>query len=267
MTSPRDDADAPRASLASFGCAWALFAVLAVAVWAQLTIGWQWAKPQSAGTASAVIVMSAVMALFLVLTVLGAAPIVWIALTRIVRRQSPATARWSLMFLAGSALLVIGSRHFGNGWPGTGGHAWAHQGLVPGGVAAFTWAATLSVTSYWAHPGALIHFPITEVAWMAVSPVAMVCVVAGATKTFRRVALSDRLLGYERFLGRLCEMGMVVFLGAMCSWLFGGDPGPKNLFHFGAIDVGALIVMALALGAAHQAGHHSRHIGHHVLTP
>src|SRR5206468_3017335 len=59
--------------------------------------------------------------------------------------------------------------HFGNGWPGTGGHPWARTGLVPGGVAAFCWACTLSVSSFWAHPGALAAFPAAELTWMALS--------------------------------------------------------------------------------------------------
>ena len=50
---------------------------------------------------------------------------------------------------------------------------------MPAGVAAFSWAATLSVSSYWAHPAALAAFPAGEIAWMAVSPLALVTAVAG----------------------------------------------------------------------------------------
>ena len=52
----------------------------------------------------------------------------------------------------GAGVMIAGSHHFENCWPGTGAHAWGQQGLVPGGVAAFCWASTLSVSSYWAHP-------------------------------------------------------------------------------------------------------------------
>ena len=57
-----------------------------------------------------------------------------------------------LLSVGGIAVLVVGTHHFANGWPGTGGHAWGRQGIVPGGVAAYAWASTLFVTSYWAHP-------------------------------------------------------------------------------------------------------------------
>jgi hypothetical protein len=52
---------------------------------------------------------------------------------------------------SGATLLVCGARHFENGWPGTGG-AGAEHALVPGGLAAFGWASTLSVSAYLAHP-------------------------------------------------------------------------------------------------------------------
>ena len=38
------------------------------------------------------------------------------------------------------------------------------------GDARFCWAATLWITSYWAHPGALATFPTSEVAWIGASP-------------------------------------------------------------------------------------------------
>ena len=63
--------------------------------------------------------------------------------------------------------MAVGGRHFGNGWPGTGGHPWAHPGPVPGGVAAFCWASTLAVSSFWAHPAALAAFPAAELAGMS----------------------------------------------------------------------------------------------------
>ena len=96
----------------------------------------------------------------------------------------------SSLFLLGVVILIMGSRHFGNGWPGTGGHPWAPPGLVPGGVAAFAWASTLSVSSYWAHPAALSAFPSAELAWMALSPIALAAVVVGAVTAVRRIELS-----------------------------------------------------------------------------
>jgi hypothetical protein len=118
---------------------------------------------------------------------------------------------------------------------------------VPGGVAAFAWAATLSVTSYWAHPAALASFPTGEMAWMVVSPVALACVAGGVAVLFRRVDLSPRVLRFEAWLGRAACFVMAVFLAAAWLWMSDGDRG---LFHPGIIDVAGLAVMTAALAVA-----------------
>ena len=149
--------------------------------------------------------------------------------------------------------MIVGARHFGNGWPGTGGHPWAHQGLVPAGVAAFLWASTLSISSYWAHPGALSHFPFAEVAWMVASPLATGCVVVGAVKILRRLDVSTRVLLYERRLGRVATGATALFLIGSCCWVVDGGPGPRNLFHVGVIDIAGLATMTVASLVAHRA--------------
>ena len=156
-----------RASLASLACCAAVFLGFGGAMWSQLTIGWQWSAPDTASVAVATFVMSGAMLVFAALALLAALPVA-------VDRGGPDRPRPSagpapgparrrpVLFVAGLAIVVAGGRHFGNGWPGTGGHPWARQGLVPGGVAAFSWASTLSVSSFWAHPAALAAFPAAE---------------------------------------------------------------------------------------------------------
>ena len=248
-----DPADQVRASLASLGCLVGVFLCLGAAMWSQLTIGWQWSEPDTAATVAAMILMSGTMLLFAALAVLAAIPIAWRVVTRVAVRQSSGLILPLLAFVAGAAFLVIGSSHFANGWPGTGGRSWAHQGLVPAGVAAFTWASTLSVSSYWAHPGALLSFPSAELAWMAVSPVAIILLVAGAAATIRRADLSPRALRYEALLARVTAIGMVTFLTGACAWVVNGGPGPRNLFHAGTIDMAGIIVMAVALVVSYRA--------------
>ena len=230
-------------------------------MWSQLTIGWQWSEPATSATYAAMVLMSGIMLLFCILAVFSAIPIAFYVVESIARGRSQRLVRPSLLLLAGAAFLIIGSRHFGNGWPGTGGHHWAQQGLVPGGVAAFTWASTLSVTSYWAHLGALASFPTLELVWMALSPVAMVCLVVGAAKTVRRVDLPPRTLRYEACLARVSVCGMTAFLVGSCVWVIDGGPGPKNLFHTGAIDIAALVMMAAAVAVAYRAAQRARHGG------
>jgi hypothetical protein len=131
--------------------------------------------------------------------------------------------------------------------PGTGGHPWAHQGLVPGGVAAFSWASTLSVTSYWAHPTALSTFPLTEVGWMILSPLALLMVAVGCALTVRRTHLSARVLRAELMLGQLAAAAMALFILATGLWMLKGGAGPRGLF---AIDRFALLTMVACLMVA-----------------
>jgi hypothetical protein len=153
-----DPAAGRRASLATLACSIAVFLTVGASMWAQLTVGWQWAPPATNGGAIAMAVMSAAMLLLAVLALLAAVPAV-AAVAASIRGQVPRLRRPILLMAGGALVLLLGGRHFGNAWPGTGGHWWPDQGLVPGGIAAFSWACTLSVTSYWAHPAALASFP------------------------------------------------------------------------------------------------------------
>jgi hypothetical protein len=247
-----------RASLASLACCAAVFLGFGGAMWSQLTIGWQWSEPDTAGTTVATVLMSGAMLVFAVLALFAALPVAWSVVSRMARGGPRGLLGPSALFLAGLAVVVVGGRHFGNGWPGTGGHPWARQGLVPGGVAAFSWASTLSVSSFWAHPAALAAFPAAELAWMALSPLAAACVVVGAAAAVRRSELSPGVLGFETRLGIAACVTMVVFLGGCCAWITDRAPGPGNLFHPGAIDVAGVAVMAVALAVARQAARQAR---------
>jgi hypothetical protein len=245
-----------RASLASFGCALAGFLTFGLAIWAQLGIGWQWSEPDSA-TIAAMVVMSVVMALFLALALLATIPIAGHLVHSLVRRRADRLARPLLLFIAAVAVLIAGSRHFGNGWPGTGAHPWVHQGLVPGGVAAFTWALTLSVTSYWAHPASLMSFPPAEIAWMVVSPIAFICAVVGVTKIIRRIDLPLRILRFEMVLAEAAGLLMIAFVGGASSWVVNGG-GPRGLFHIGVIDVAGIAAMSVSIAIAYRAVRRAR---------
>jgi hypothetical protein len=197
--------------------------------------------------------MSAAMLLFLGLAVLAAIPVAW-CLARAARRGSARRLVWPAgLALLGAVVLVIGGRHFGNGWPGTGGHPWPQQGLVPGGVAAFGWASTMWVTSYWAHPAALLSFPAGQIAWMAASPVAAACLTAGLMMTVRRLDLAPAVLRYEARVGWAAAGAMAAFLTGAACWVVGGGPGPRDLFQAGAIDVIAVLVMTVALAVGGHA--------------
>ena len=262
---PEPGTNRTSASLASLGCSAAVFAAVGGAMWSQLTTGWQWSPPGTAGVTVAMLAMSAAMGVLAVLALLAVLPVAW----RVATVRPPGVRGPSALFLAGLAVVVIGGRHFANGWPGTGGHPWPHQGLVPGGVAAFSWASTLSVSSFWAHPAALAAFPAAELAWMALSPLAVAAAVTGAAAVVRRASrspavLSPAVLRFETWLGRAACAAMAVFLAGACAWVAaplgasGAGRAPGAMFRPGLIDVAGLVVLALALAVACQAAGQAR---------
>ena len=63
------------------------------------------------------------------------------------------------------------------------------------------------------------------------------------------------MLRYQARLGGAAAAVMAVFLTGAACWVLAGGPAPRNLFRSGAIDMLALIMMALALAAGWRALH------------
>ncbi|MGO8887503.1 MAG: hypothetical protein ACLPUO_09030 [Streptosporangiaceae bacterium] len=244
-----------RASLATVSCALAVFAAFGAAIWSQLTTSWQWQAPHAAATRAAIAVMSAAALVAIVLIALAAVPAVCCAAGSVMRRRDGHLARPAALAAAAAAVLLAGSHHFENGWPGTGGTA--HSLLAPGGVAAFSWASTLSVSSYWGHLGELGAFPAAEVAWMTVSPLAWLGLAAGIARTLRRLRMPRALLAYEARLAAAAAVAMAGFAAGAALWVF-GEGGQAGLFHAGVVDVAGLMVMLLALGTGARAAASAR---------
>jgi hypothetical protein len=193
------------------------------------------------------VVMWGAVVAFVVFALLAAVPVVW-SLGRAFATGDARGLRIPAALVAlGLMVLIAGSVHFGHGWPGTGGHPWDGRDIVPDPVARFAWAATLWVTSYWAHPGALGSFPVIEVAWMAVSPIALLATVIGTVKLLRRLPLSTRALRYESWIGMAAVLAMAVFMAGTATWLVSGEPGPRALYRVGAIHWVSMALMAAAL--------------------
>jgi hypothetical protein len=256
-TGTRPDAGVGRhvtASLVALGCCLSIVLGFGAAMWSQLTIGWQWSAPGGVGSAAAfaTVTTSIAMPVLLAIVVLAALPVLFAVGRRFAGGRPAGLSAPSAALVAASAIVIAGGRHFENGWPGTGGHG----GFVPGGVAAFEWATSLSVSSYWAHPGGLAGFPAAEVAWMAVCPLAQAVAVASAAVVVRRARLSARVLAFEtRLAATACAVMTILLAGCSC-WVatggrtVGGQPGP---FHAGLIDVAGIAVLAVALAVAVQA--------------
>jgi hypothetical protein len=242
-----------RAGLAALGLATSVFLAVGIAIWAQLTIGWQWSAPDAPATRVAMLLMCGTALALVLLAALAALPLLWTICRELSTGRGDRLIAPLVLVAAGCAVLVVGSVHFGHGWPGTGGHPWAGRDLVPGAVARFCWAATLWITSYWAHPGALSSFPASEIGWMIASPIAMLAMLIGTARTLRRLPLSARSLRYQSWLGLAVGLVMACFLAGAASWVISGGPAPHELFRVGAIDCVGVAVMAAALVVAFRA--------------
>ena len=244
---PLDARAAAKAGLATVATCGAAAGLAGAAMWAQLAIGLQWSVPPHRSIWQAMDLMSAGLLVLAGVAVLATAPVACAAVAAAIRGHGR-QFRWpALLITAGLLVLVIGGRHFENGWPGTGGHLLVHQGPVPGGVAAFGWATTMWITSYWVHPAALAAFPATQVGWMLTSPAATGCVLTGAVKLLRRVDLSPRAFRYQTWVANLALAGLAAFLSGALSWLTSAGGMSAPLFRVGVIDRAGFIVLALAV--------------------
>lgn len=234
-----------RADLGTVGAALAVIASLGVAMLTQLATSWQRASGGPATAAVGTLGMTAAAVCFGALCLAAVGPIGWqlIAATR--RHRSRIGQPFALAVTC-VAVLVLGSLHFANHWPGTGGTG-AEHGVVPGGLAAFGWASTLSVSSYWAHPALLARFPPAELAWMAASPVAWTGVTAGLVTMTRRLELPAAVLRYLGGLAAAGTVAAVVFLVGGASWVFARSADQVGPFRPGLVDESELLIMALAL--------------------
>lgn len=254
-------------SLSSLACVLAVFALAGAAPWSELVIDRQAMSPRQPPAAPLLLVtsiLSVAMLALLTLAALATLPVLATVAARMVRAGSgvpsggaghgtdrDALVRPAAILLVCVAFLFIGGRHFGNGWPGTGGQG----SFVPAGLAAFTWAASLSVSAYWAHPASFFgQFPAAEVGWMAVSPLVLAAAVFAAALLIRRAGLSPRVLAFEVRLAAAACAVMAVVLGAAAWWVATGGGVPAGEpFHPGLIDLACTTALALALPVAAQA--------------
>lgn len=241
-----------RCGIATLSCALAAFLAFGVAMLAQLATGWQWTTPRSAAALGGSLAMSVGATCLILVALLAAVPVGWRAAWTAVRSRDGRLMRSAGLMLVSGTVLVIGTRHFQNAWPGTGGTGALH-GLVPAGIAAFGWASTLAVSSFWVHPAVLGLLPGPELAWMVVSPLAVLGLVAGFAAILRRLALSPRVLRYLARLSIAAVVAAVPFLAGAASWVLATGADQPGLFRPGLINGGELGTMALALVVALRA--------------
>jgi hypothetical protein len=255
------------ASLGSFGGALGVFLVFGAALWSQVLIDWQWSRlsrvqfdhgdlpfsPQVPGRYAffAVLTTGAMLAL-LVLAVLAALPVLATVAGRVARGQHQGLIRPAAVLVAALTVLFIGGRRLENNWLGTGGH----HALIPSGLAAFIWASTLFVSSYWAHPAMFAALHLDQRVWMALSPFVLAAAVASAALLVRRARISSRVAMFEARLGLLACVAMAVLVAGDGGWIVHEvrvAPWLPLGLSVGFVNVTIAVVLALALAVAVRA--------------
>ena len=192
--------------------------------------------PDTSAATAAMVVMSCIMVLFVPSSSSPPSPRRR-ALTRV---RTPAGARAS----SGRrrCLWAVGrSWSSGAGTSATGGRGTrlasaAAQGVVPGGVAAFSWASTLSISSYWAHPGRCVVSRRRAVLDGGQPGRHGVRCRRGGQGPAAAGALGADAALRGPALG-VAARAMLVFLGACCGWVLDGGPGPAGPLPRRFIDV------------------------------
>lgn len=242
--------DQPRRSLATVGCALALFMTIAISIWSNLTVAWRSAHPTTPLTHAAILIMTVAVIICVSAAGVGSIPVVWMGVKAATRRSGTLLRVPTLLVLAGTATLIAGAMAFHAGWSGTGSQPWSQQSVGPSGTASFLWASTLSVSSYWAHPTILSALPWSEIVWMAINPIALVASIVGGTKILRRLDLAPRLFRFLTRTAQVATAGLGLFVFGTVTWLIGGGAGPAHLFQAGTVDRVGLVVMTVTLVVA-----------------
>jgi hypothetical protein len=239
-----------RAKFAALAGVLAIFLMLAAAVWSQLTVGWQWSAPADVTTKLGISIMSgSLFGIGLLMAIFGAS-VGSLFLVRLRRGGGPKLWGLALVFTLAAATLWFGSDHFAAHWPGTGGHAWSGSGLVPAWLARVVWAATLWITTYWAHPTQLTAFPASLVVWMLVSPLAWLALLCSSARVLRQTSLTKTGQGCAAVASAVAVALMTVFLVGAALWMSSDQSGPGNLFAVGTIDFVIVALLASGLTAA-----------------
>jgi hypothetical protein len=255
---PLDRSDAARAGLVTLAYCGVAFVMFGAAMWSQLAIDLQWTAQDDSGITHGAGWMSAGLLVFGVAAAAAFGGLVWAAIGTAARGAGRRLVRPALTAGVGLVILFVGGRHFANAWPGTGGHLDWPAAHIPAWAAAFGWATTMWITSYVAHPGLLATFPATQLAWMALCPVAIGLLMTGGAQLARQLHHSAFAMRYSIWVSKIAVAGMILFLAGLLRWMASAGAGPLPGYRVGAIDFAGLTVLALALVVA---GHAIRRAG------
>ena len=188
--------------VATLCCALAVFLTFGVAMMAQLATGWQWVAPRSASAVGASVAMSVAAACLALIGLCAAVPVAWRAVvTAVGRRDGRLAGSAGLMARVAAGVLIVGTLHFQNSWPGTGGTGALHEPGPRRNSRVRLGIDAVGVVVLGASCAARL-LPASELAWMVLSPVIGITLMIAAAAAVRRLALASSVI---RYLDRLAR--------------------------------------------------------------
>jgi hypothetical protein len=218
-----------------------LFVACTVSIWTQLAGGWLTASPDTAAVSVGLVTLSGWLA-GLLLTAIVAGVRVAAAVVRSARAGRGADLLRPLqLFVTSGAILVAGARLIAPRWPA--GRATHDNGMIVD-FARTGWAATDAISTFWLHPHRLLAVPIGELAWMVLSPVAVVALVWAAIRVVQ--VSGPRLVRNSGKAWAVAGAFVLPCFVTAAAWVLGSQHAANPAFRAGTLDVVLLGVMATA---------------------
>jgi hypothetical protein len=223
----------PESALAATGCAFVVLGLLGLSIWTQLASGMHTAPSGNRAAAAGAAIFPLTAGYFALLALATIGPLV-VAAARCVRRVTgPA-----VLAAAGASVLAVGGHHFASARPGA------------GGVAAYGWAETLGISTYWVHPTRILALRPEMIGWMGLSLIAVAALAGGATTAVRRLELSPTALRYVLRLAQAAVLGVLPAVAVSAGWVLSSQASWDAGLRAGSLDVLLLAVMTVAVAIA-----------------
>ncbi|MDQ1699293.1 MAG: hypothetical protein QOG34_1156, partial [Frankiaceae bacterium] len=103
---------------------------------------------------------------------------------------------------------------------GAGAYLVSAHAQVSAGPARWTWAATESISTYWIHPDRLLALPVSELAWMVASPLAVLACWRGLVGLAATTGVTNT---WHRLARRTANGVLVPALIAATTWVLGSQ--------------------------------------------